>query len=72
MKAYSASRLEKSQVYPWKSLFKALTSFSTWLPLGSKLRLTPMMSAPASAKPTAIDLPIPRLHPVTKATFPFN
>ena len=31
---------------------------------------TPMMSTPASAKPKAIPLPMPLLHPVTRAVFP--
>mgnify|MGYP003341379862 CR=1 FL=1 len=48
----------------------ARTAFSTSEPSNSKLALTPMILAPASAKPIAIALPIPLLHPVTIAVFP--
>ena len=38
--------------------------------LGGKPR--PLISAPASARATDMALPIPRLQPVTRATFPFK
>src|SRR6478672_2863434 len=40
------------------------------LPVSSRLALTPMMSAPASARPWAMATPMPRLQPVTRAVFP--
>ncbi|MEM8890275.1 MAG: SDR family NAD(P)-dependent oxidoreductase, partial [Bacteroidota bacterium] len=43
----------------------ANTSFSTKLPESSRVADTPIMSAPASAKPMAMALPIPLLQPVT-------
>ena len=41
-------------------------------PFNSKEAETPMISAPASASPIAIAIPIPFLHPVTSATLPLK
>ena len=53
-----------------KNGLDAVTSFSTVLPEASRDAETPTMSAPASASPKAMDLPMPRLQPVTRAVLP--
>src|SRR5579871_452215 len=65
----TSSRLPKSQANGRNERPSAVTSRSTSLP-GVSVRLMPTISAPASARATAIDLPIPRLHPVTTAVCP--
>ena len=47
-----------------------VTAFSMSDPDISNEAETPIISAPASAKPSAIAIPIPRLQPVTSAILP--
>ena len=47
-----------------------MTDFSIVECCTSNVAETPIISAPAAARPSAIANPIPLLQPVTKATFP--
>ena len=70
MNRCSALRSEKSQAYPRKLRPVSRTRFVTGSSSPPSVALTPTMSAPASASPTAIASPIPRRQPVTSAVFP--
>src|SRR5690348_3926882 len=71
-RARTAVRLARSTRWPRNVRPRRSTCRATALSDSSRAALTPMMSAPASARAQAIARPIPRRQPVTTATLPLR